>query len=150
MKVSQTILACAMTLAFSQAALAEIYESKDAEGNTVFTDTPATEEAKPVELAPTNIAEPPEEMPKPAEAPAAAPAPQAPAPAEGGDVVIIGGNDELDERVERRIIEQRRDEIPTAEPLHGAGGTENMSATHRSVPDPAARPAPQHKSHGGR
>jgi hypothetical protein len=148
--VSQTILACAMTLAFSQAALAEIYKSKDAEGNTVFTDKPATQEAKPVELAPTNIAEPPEEMPEPVEAPAAAPAPQAPAPAEGGDVVIIGGNDELDERVERRIIERRRDEIPTAEPLHEGGDKENMSATHRNVPDPAARPTPQHRSPGGR
>ncbi len=150
MNVPQTMLACAITLAFSQASLAEIYKSKDAEGNTVFSDTPATQEAKPVELSPTNIAEPPEEMPEPPAAPAAAPAPQAPAPAEGGDVVIIGGNDELDERVERKIIEHRRDEIPKAETLPEAGDKENMSATHRNVPDPAVRPTHQPRSPGSR
>jgi len=60
-------------LAAASAASAQIYESKDAQGNTVFSDKPSAG-AEVVKVAPTNSADPVEEAaerPQPAKSPAA-------------------------------------------------------------------------------
>ncbi len=69
---------CLVALALHGRAWAQIYETKDAEGNPVFTDSPATENAEEIDLQQTNIAD----APAPNDAPEGAPAPQAAAPAQ--------------------------------------------------------------------
>lgn len=48
-----------VALALHGVAWAEIYETKDAEGNTEFTDSPPTEDATVIDLQQTNIADAP-------------------------------------------------------------------------------------------
>jgi hypothetical protein len=73
---------CLVALALQSKAWAEIYETKDAQGNTVFTDSPPTEDATVIEVQQTNIADAPapdpEDDSEDAGQPAAAPAAQAP------------------------------------------------------------------------
>ncbi|MCF6209162.1 MAG: DUF4124 domain-containing protein [Gammaproteobacteria bacterium] len=47
-----TILLGFVTLLLSLPAATAVYMEKDAEGNTVFTDRPSSEDAKPIELSP--------------------------------------------------------------------------------------------------
>jgi hypothetical protein len=61
-------------MALSSPASAEIYQTKDAQGNTVYSDKPS-QGAQPVNLQKTNSADPVVEMPRPAET-AAPPAPK--------------------------------------------------------------------------
>ena len=56
MKFPGTFLACLTALTLSGAAWAQIYESKDAEGSPVFTDTPGAG-AEEVDLPESNIAD---------------------------------------------------------------------------------------------
>ena len=63
MKASIMFTACCMALTFGNVASAEIYETKDAQGNTVFTDTP-TAEAREVDLQKSNIADPVKRIPQ--------------------------------------------------------------------------------------
>lgn len=50
---------CLVALALHGKAWAQIYETKDAEGNTEFTDSPPSEDATVVDLQQTNIADAP-------------------------------------------------------------------------------------------
>ena len=93
--ILQLLTMLAMILA-GVLAQAQIYQSEDAEGNPVFSDTP-TSGASKVELPDANIAEPVEaaarESEEPAPAEPEAPAEQAwqaPDPDAGRDVIIIG------------------------------------------------------------
>ena len=67
MKLPSTIMACFFGFALHGTASAQIYESKDAEGVTEFSDTP-TSGAEIVDLPPTNVVTP---VAEPAAAPAA-------------------------------------------------------------------------------
>jgi hypothetical protein len=98
---------------------AQIYESKDAQGNTVFSDRPSSG-AEVIEVPPTNSADPVVETPRPPPSPdaadAAATRPERDRrPASGQDLqtdddYIYYGDDERDDVVEDRIRrEQRRD-----------------------------------------
>ncbi len=60
-------MAAILAVTLSAIAQAEIYESKDAEGNPVFTDSPAPG-AEEVDLPQTNVADPVEELPGEADA----------------------------------------------------------------------------------
>lgn len=110
-----------------------IYQSKDAQGNTVFSDTP-TQDAEVVELGSENIANsvtprPPEPEPaQPAARPAVADSPQlTPAP------TITDDDDELREEW---YEEQRRDAKREALREHADGEHEVAR------PLPATRPHP--------
>lgn len=59
MKQLTVLSICLVVLALQGKAWAEIYETKDAEGNTEFTDSPPTEGATEIDLPQTNIADAP-------------------------------------------------------------------------------------------
>jgi hypothetical protein len=59
MRYLKTFLTCLVALILHSTAWAQIYETKDAEGNVEFTDSPATEGAEVVDLPKTNLADAP-------------------------------------------------------------------------------------------
>lgn len=59
MKQLRILSIALVTLALHGVAWAEIYETKDAEGNTEFTDSPPSEDAKVIDLQQTNIVDAP-------------------------------------------------------------------------------------------
>jgi hypothetical protein len=65
MRIENVLAACIIGMALTAAASAEIYQSKDAQGNTVYSDKPS-QGAQPVNLPKTNAADPVVEMPRPA------------------------------------------------------------------------------------
>jgi hypothetical protein len=82
---------CLITLALQGKALAQVYETRDAEGNPEFTDAPASENAREIDLQQTNVADAPAPDPEDDDAqageePAAVESDQAPVPQD--DVVI--------------------------------------------------------------
>ena len=62
MHIAKVCLTCIAGLALSGAASAEIYESKDAQGNAVFTDRPS-QGAEQIKVPPTNSADPVQDIP---------------------------------------------------------------------------------------
>lgn len=68
MRVSKVLLACVIGLGFSATASAEIYQSKDAQGNTVYSDMPS-QGAAAVKVPPTNSADPVAVTPRPPPSP---------------------------------------------------------------------------------
>ena len=115
------------------AAAQQVYETTDDQGNTVFTDSPPTEEAKPLQLGSPNIADSVEVRPH-----ESTPAPRG-NPAPVGELsqetpVYIGGDDDLredyrDARRQQEVRERATDDVNTPEHLPA------------SKPRPAARPA---------
>jgi len=99
----KTFSACLLALALHNAAWAEIYETKDAEGNTVFTDSPPSSNAVEIDLQQTNIADapPPGQPQQPAQPQQSAPEQ---APMQEGNTVIIHDNpeDQLEDGYWRR------------------------------------------------
>ena len=114
----QLTLACILAAGLSNAALAEIYESKDAQGNPVFTDTP-TDVSQEVELTETNIADAVEEAPE--AAPQAAPKAPAATPTQetGGKVIVVP--DERNERLEEALDADMPHEVLDAEKRYEVG-----------------------------
>lgn len=146
MKFTTGIITAATLLALSAPCLAEIYETTDEEGNTVFTDVP-TQGAKKVKVQTTNTADaPPDIPPAPAREKAPGPAGSTVQQDSGeGDVVIIG--DAHNERVERAVEEHRREEAREAVRRHETGNGEEATAEPlRRIP-PAMQPhtAPHHR-----
>ena len=126
MKLAKHILLGVFGLALQGAAVAQIYESTDAEGVPEFSDTP-TAGAEVVDLPKTNLADeppdipeaPPAEAARPANAAAVAPA----APGEPGYGVYDGYNN-ADERERRRLDKDRveaGDHRPIVEPRPAVG-----------------------------
>ncbi len=88
MNSSRTILAAALALLVQAGAVGaqtEVYESRDAEGNAVFSDEP-TPDAEAVDLGQTNMADAPSPMPEAAPPGNAA----APSPGQQGQPVVEG------------------------------------------------------------
>ena len=109
MKIS--FCALSLSLLLTPAVIAQqVYETTDDQGNTVFTDNPPTEEAKPVDLETPNISDSVEVRPY-----ESAPAPGNNPVSTGGELpedtpVYLGGNDDLrDEHYEKRRKEALRD-----------------------------------------
>jgi len=101
----------------SAGALAQVYQSRDAEGNVVFSDTP-TADSKEIDIQNTNTADsvdvPP---PTPRDETPPKRAPTEAAPEEGP--TYIGGNDNVREDVySKRRQEELRDRVdgPVAKP----------------------------------
>jgi hypothetical protein len=121
METSIKILAGIIVLGLSGSALAEIYETKDAQGNPVFTDTP-TSAAEKVNLPDTNVADAVKEMPHSAAEAAAKPKPGAAQTTGQGDEVVVHEN--RDERLEQELAEERPHEVLNAEKRHEVGDAE--------------------------
>jgi hypothetical protein len=64
MRHLRIITICLVALALHGKAWAQIYETKDAQGNTEFTDSPPSENAKEIDLQQTNIADAPAPAPE--------------------------------------------------------------------------------------
>lgn len=138
MKYLSVFTSCLAALALHSAAWAEIYETKDAEGNTVYTDSPVNAGSEVVDLTQTNISDAPPPEPKKAQQPAARPVGQTPPITENEPVVIQDADpeEELREGDLRRQREYERNnpdaphkvleadsphEVLEAEPRHEVG-----------------------------
>ena len=118
MRISITSLACVIAMALSAtAAQAEIYESVDAEGNPIFTDTP-TAGAQEVQLQQENIADAVKAPPQPAPESAATP-PPAKSQAEHGNVIVIP--DSRNEELTRELAQDKPHEVLDAEKRYEVG-----------------------------
>ena len=118
MKFSITTLTCILVMALSAIARAEIYESKDADGNPVFTDIP-TAGAEKVDLPQENIADS-VEVPPEAEAAKASVRPSTSRETTGhGNVVVIP--DSRNERLERELAADMPHEVLEAEERYEVG-----------------------------
>jgi hypothetical protein len=117
MRVSITSLACVIAIALSAAAQAEIYESVDAEGNPVFTDTP-TAGAEEVELQQGNIADSVKVPPQPTPEPGAKP-PPVKIQEEHGNVTVI--QDSRNEELSRELAADMPHEVLEAEKRYEVG-----------------------------
>jgi len=136
MKLGKHILLGVFGLALQGTAVAQIYESTDAEGVPEFSDTP-TAGSEVVDLQKTNVAdEPPEipEAPQPeAQRPAAATATQAGGEGEIGEPsydVYDGNYDDDDVRARRRVDEDRVDNALPGHngPVEGEPGRQEAPA----------------------
>jgi len=145
-KLSSLLVSVTFGLAMAGTAHAQVYESKDAQGNTVFSDQP-TAGAEVIKVPPTNSAEAVEVAPRPAQParaadtgaqPAARPAPAGGAQrVQDDDYIYYGGgavnNEEAEQR--REEFKERREE--------GADkpGRESPPQVEPHRNTPAARPA---------
>lgn len=119
MKHSITSLACIISVLLVTAVQAEIYEGKDAEGNTVFTDSPAPGATK-VDLPQSNIAD--AVQPSPADTPAPEKLQEATQTQEqGGNVVVIPNSHNTE--VENAVESDRPREVLEAEQRYEVGDT---------------------------
>jgi hypothetical protein len=98
MKQASRVLTLLAVAAYGAAVTAQVYVTKDADGNTVYTDMPPVV-SDPIELPPTNIGDSvkvePEQESEPAEPSAAPPAPEP-------------GTPEYDEKIEREMEAYRK------------------------------------------
>lgn len=118
MKFSITTLTCILVMALSAIARAEVFESKDADGNPVFTDTPAAG-AEKVDVPQENIADSVEVSPE-AEAAKASVSPSTSKETTGqGNVVVIPNS--RNERLERELAADRPHEVLEAEERYEVG-----------------------------
>jgi hypothetical protein len=122
-RISKVLSSCIIGLALSASASAEIYESKDAQGNTVYSDMPS-QGAAAIKVPPTNSADPVAVTPRPP-APPETPAKPRKTPARTGtaadeesdvDWLHHGGYYNPDENGDQTRREKRRDEEDTAKP----------------------------------
>jgi len=108
MSISKTAIPVALTFLLSHTAGAQVYESKDAEGNTVFSDTPSAG-AQAIDVPTTNTADPvadipaPKQQAKPEAPPRTSQQAVEPEQAEERDgYIYYGDNDNNNEARERR------------------------------------------------
>lgn len=109
MRYLRAFLTCLVALTLHSAAWAQIYETTDAQGNTEFTDSPADEGAKVIELQQTNLADAPQPEPQDEEQTDTVAVDQE--PVEENNTVIIHDGDDYDgygdELARERAIERR-------------------------------------------
>ncbi len=135
MKTSYLVLSLSFFLPLVGEAQEQVYKTTDAQGNTVFTDSPPTEEAERVELGSPNIADSVEVRPQ--ETTAAPREKPTPVVAESpqGTPVYIGGDDDLREDI---YEEHRKREL-----------LDRATDVEKPAHLPANRPAPR-PAHGKR
>jgi hypothetical protein len=134
-------------------AWAEIYETTDEEGNTVFSDVP-TRESQLVDLPEANIADSVERPPQPATKSVPSPQPassqtqrQSTSEAEDDDddVYLIG--DSYDKRLEEKMAKERRQEVLEGERPHEVLGADPPRDMGEAGKLEKARPAPHPAPH---
>lgn len=139
-RISKILLPCMIGVALSATASAEIYESKDAQGNTVFSDMPSQGAAE-VKVPPTNSADPvavtPRTPPSPETPAKSRKSPANPAGSQdeerGDDYLYYGGDYDRDEIDDETRLEKRRDD-GEARPITERPRVE----PHRNTSRPAA------------
>ena len=137
MKISHLALFLVLLPPLTGEAQQQVYQTTDEQGNTVFADSPPTEDAKPVQLGSPNIADSVEVRPRePTAAPRANPAPVEP-PRDTS--VYVGGNGDLrEDTYEAHRKRELRDRATDRE-----GPAEKRPAAKPTPrPLPATRPAP--------
>jgi hypothetical protein len=128
MKFSMTSLTCILVMAMSGVVRAEVYESKDAEGSPVFTDTPAAG-AEKVDLPQENIADA-VKMPPGAEAAEASGSHSPANAAEGhGNVVVIP--DSRNEQLDRELAADKPHEVLEAQQRYEVGDNPTAEEVQR-------------------
>jgi len=140
MRISKVLLPCILGMALNTTASAEIYESKDAQGNTVFSDMPSQGAAK-VKVPPTNAADPVAITPRPPPSPETPAKPRKPSagPASAereeidDDYLYYGDNYDRDEVDDDTKREKRRDEDNVAKSKR----EQPVVTPHRNVSRPA-------------
>jgi hypothetical protein len=116
-----TALALSLAVTALSQAQTRVYESTDAEGNTVFSDTPSAG-AKSMEVPPTNVATPVEPEPRAAVVSEGGAAPTGAPEKPEEQVRIIGNGD--DERIEGdkwRTVHTESGDILSQEPRRDEG-----------------------------
>jgi hypothetical protein len=120
-RVSNVLCSGILALAIVSPASAEIYESKDAQGNTVFSDKPSPG-AQEIAVPPTNSADPVVESPRPPprqKAPVSQRTPASPKSVEdpySDDSIYDDDGYDNDDLYERRALKRRRGEDDVAQP----------------------------------
>jgi hypothetical protein len=125
-RVLNILLSSILALAMGNPASAEIYESKDAQGNTVFSDKPSPG-AQEIAVPQTNAADPVAETPRPAprqNSPATQRSPDSPEMVDDtrrddtydDDLIYYDGDYDRGDLYEKRVIERRRGEDDVAQP----------------------------------
>jgi hypothetical protein len=113
-----------IALALHTGAWAQIYETKDAEGNPEFTDSPPQEDATEIDLQQTNIADAPQEQPQEQVVPPQEEAPQQ-APIQENSPVIVndtgGYDDGYNDLEEGELRRQRALEAADPQAPHEVG-----------------------------
>jgi len=142
LKVITASLGCILALALSSAVQAEIYQSKDAEGQPVFTDSPSPGATK-VDLPEENIADSVQPRPQTTATRPAAPAPAA--TAKESSVVVIPNS--RNDRLEDELLERRRREVRDGEGRQELGDLDKDGGA--ASPHPATRPHPAARPHPG-
>ena len=96
MRHLKTLSTFVVAMALHSAAWAEIYETKDAQGNPVFSDSPTGPNAEAINLQKTNIIDAPEAEPQQVSAPQSVVEQQAPEQ-ENRTVIIHDSNNDEDD-----------------------------------------------------
>jgi hypothetical protein len=127
MKTLGTLSTCLLALTLHNSAWAEIYEVKDAEGNTEFTDAPPADNAKEIDLQQTNIADAPPSGPQSAPQSEEGAAEAAATSSHGNQPAIVNGGNE-NEAYEEYVRKERQFEEmdPSAPDQVGDSPTANM------------------------
>jgi Domain of unknown function (DUF4124) len=144
MNVIRVLFPIILGLAVSSTVSSQVYESKDDQGNTVFSDRP-TEGAEVVKVPATNSADPVAEIPRPAQSAAtpdasrrntASPAGATQRQADEDDEYIYYGGGAFN----NDAAEQRREELQDRreEGADKPGREPPQVEPHRNVPRPAA------------
>jgi len=121
-------LACTALLAMAGTAIGEIYQSKDAQGNPVFTDSPSAGAAK-VDLPEENIADS-VKTPAQRETGAGAESPAGGATSDvQGTVVVIP--DSRNKQLQKEIAADRPHEVLEAEKRHEVGDDPDAAELQR-------------------
>jgi hypothetical protein len=97
MKRIKVLFTCLFALALHSGAWAEVYETKDAEGNTEFTDSPPLEKAKEINVGPTNLADAPQQQHGQASQPQEGSPQQAPVQQNNTVIIHNGDNGQQDD-----------------------------------------------------
>jgi len=137
MNLAKYIFLGVVGLALQGTAVAQIYESTDAEGVPDFSDTP-TSGAEVVDLPETNVVDAPPDVPEAAQSEAPPPAPAA-AGNSGGEIGepsynVYGGDydeDDDDVRARRRVDEDRVDKALPGDNGPGVGAPDVGIEPHR-------------------
>ena len=144
MHFARVLLPCLIGVIVGTTASAEIYESKDAQGNTVYSDMPS-KGAEAVKVPPTNSADPLAETPRPPPSPetpktTATPRKSTARPTSStdrdtdDDYLYYGGDNDYDNADDRTRREKRRDEDDIAKPKKDRPA---KVEPHRNVSRPA-------------
>lgn len=128
MKSFMTTFSCLLFMVLSLITRAEIYESKDADGNPVFTDNPTTD-AEKIDLPQENVSDSVDTPPKSEAAKASVKPSTSKGSAGHGNVVVIPNDRE--EGLESELAADRPHEVLEAEKRYEVGDNPSAAELQR-------------------